>query len=275
MRAERQVLPVEVDRPADRAVGVDQARRADPDAEEGARGLTPDVVDELVDELDGRVAVTALELAGALRGDLAAQVRERGGERALAEVEGDDGPGVVLEGDEGRLLAAGARAATDVLGQAIRAQVRDELADAGPRQAGQAGDVRAADRPEVVERAQDEGRVVGARLAWVALDGNSVRATGGMRALATSSRELTKRIVVAVATTLSISRTKFPILRGSGGWRPRLGAQGVRRRRPGWWSPRRRGCDGGAGRPRSGSLTTGRRRNATPAAAWGGPLTCG
>ena len=87
---ERQVLPVEVDRPADRAVRVDHARRADPDAEEGARGLTPDVVDELVDELDGLLAVTALELAGAFRGEFAAQVREGGGEGALAEVERDD-----------------------------------------------------------------------------------------------------------------------------------------------------------------------------------------
>ena len=72
--------------------------------------------------------------------------------------------GVVLERDEGGLLAAGARAATDVLGQAVPLQVRDELADAGSGQAGEAGDVRAADRTEVVERAQDERRVVGAGL---------------------------------------------------------------------------------------------------------------
>ena len=161
---ERQVLPVEVDRPADRAVRVDHARRADPDAEEGARGLTPDVVDELMDELDGLLAVTALELAGAFRRELAAQVREGGGEGALAEVERDDASGVVLEGDEGGLLAAGARAAADVLGQAVPLQVRDELADAGPRESRQPGDVGAADRTQVVERAQDERRVVGAGL---------------------------------------------------------------------------------------------------------------
>ena len=72
---ERQVLPVEVDRPADGAVGVDHARGADADAQDRARGLAPDVVDELVDELDGLVAVAAFEVAGALRGQLAAEVR--------------------------------------------------------------------------------------------------------------------------------------------------------------------------------------------------------
>ena len=89
---------------------------------------------------------------------------EGGGEGALAEVEGDDGPGVVLERDEGRLLAAGARAAADVLGEAVALEVRDQLADARPGQAGEAGDVRAADRTEVVEGAQDERRVVGSGL---------------------------------------------------------------------------------------------------------------
>ena len=145
------------------------------------------------------LAVTALEVAGALRGQLAAQVREGGGEGALAEVERDDGPGVVLERDEGRLLAAGARAAADVLGQAVALEVRDELADAGAGQAGESGDVRAADRTQVVEGAQDEGRVVGAGLRVGGLGREFGACHGwGCGSLATSSRELTKRMVARV-----------------------------------------------------------------------------
>ncbi len=162
-RAERQVLPVEADRPADRAVRVDHARGTDPDAEEGARGLTPDVVDELVDELDGLLAVTALELAGAFRGELAAQVREGGGEGALAEVERDDGPRVVLQGDEGRLLAAGARAAADVLARPSRSRSATSsptLVLVRPVRRAMSARLTA----QVVERAEHEGRVVGAGL---------------------------------------------------------------------------------------------------------------
>ena len=146
------------------------------------------------------VAVAAFEVAGALRRQVAAEVREGGGEGPLAEVEGDDGPGVVLEGDEGRLLAARAGAATDVLGQAVALQVRDELADARAGEAGEARDVGAADRAQVVERAQDEGRVVGAGLRVGGL-ATGIRCVPrvGCGPLTTSSRELTKRIVCSLA----------------------------------------------------------------------------
>ena len=43
-------------------------------------------------------------------------------------------------------------------------EVADQLPDRGPGQAGEAGDLRAADRAEVVDGAQDEAGVVGARL---------------------------------------------------------------------------------------------------------------
>ncbi len=71
---------------------------------------------------------------------------------------------VVDERDEGRGLAAGRWAAADFLRQALRGQLGDQVADRGPGQAGEAGDLRAADRAEVVQRAQDEARVVRACL---------------------------------------------------------------------------------------------------------------
>ena len=66
----------------------------------------------------------------------------------------------LVEGDQRRGLAAGARAAADLAGQALGLEVRDQLADARAGEAGEAGDVGARDRPEVVERPQDQAGVV-------------------------------------------------------------------------------------------------------------------
>ena len=96
--------------------------------------------------------------------DLAAQVEQGRGEGPLAEVEGDHVAGVVDERDEGRLLAAGARATADLSGQALLLEFSDELPDRGAGQAGEAGDLRAADRAEVVDGAEDQAGVVGTRL---------------------------------------------------------------------------------------------------------------
>ena len=83
-----------------------------------------DLVDQVVDEGDRRVAVRAVEVPADPLADLAAQVEEGGGEGALAEVEGDDVAGVVDERDERRLLAAGAGAAADLAGEALAARGR-------------------------------------------------------------------------------------------------------------------------------------------------------
>ena len=61
-RAERQVGPGQVDRPADRAAFVDDARGADPDAEDRLVRAGQDLVDEVVDQGDRRVAVLAVEV---------------------------------------------------------------------------------------------------------------------------------------------------------------------------------------------------------------------
>ncbi len=215
---QRQVLPVEADRPADRAGLVDDARRSDADAEDRGRRGGAHLVDELVDQLECLVPVPTLEVAARSRRQLAPEVRERRREGALAEVERDDRAGVGIERDEGRLLAAGARASADVLGEAIALQVADELADAGPSEAGESGDVGAGDRPEVVERTKDERGVVRARLGVGGLrrEFRAFRSPhAGFAPLqacrantpTTSSADWTKRILARVAT-LSIARTK-------------------------------------------------------------------
>ena len=127
-------------------------------------GRVEELVDQAVDQGEGRVAVLAVEVLADPLADLAAEVEEGRGEGPLAEVEGDDVAGVVDERDEGRLLAAGAGAAADFLGEAFLLEFADELPDRGPCQAGEAGDLRAADRAEVVDGTEDKAGVVGARL---------------------------------------------------------------------------------------------------------------
>ena len=165
--AEREVGPVEVDGPADRAVAVDDARRADADARgsacAGRRRISS------IRSWTRASAVSpsrALDVAGGPRaGSSPRRSSSAGREGALAEVEGDDVAGVVDELDEGRRLAAGRGRRAGIPGEALLFELRDELADAGASQAGEAGDgSRATDRPEVVEGAEHQARVMGARL---------------------------------------------------------------------------------------------------------------
>ena len=57
------------------------------------------------------------------------------------------------------------------LGEAVAEEGRDEVRHGRPGQAGRAGDLGPADRPAVVDRAQDEALVVGARLLVGGLPG--------------------------------------------------------------------------------------------------------
>ena len=164
---EREVLPVEVDRPADRAGGgVHEARRADADAEDraGLGGQHDELVDQGGQRRERLVAVEAVggHLAG--RADLAAEVDEGAGEHALAEVDRDDQPGVVDDLEQDRGLAAARRPEAHLADEALGEDVGDELADGGAGEPGEAGDLGAADRPVVVQRAQDEAAVEPARL---------------------------------------------------------------------------------------------------------------
>ncbi len=137
-----------------------------------------DLVDQVVDEGERRVAIGALDVAGGPALDVASQVEQPGREGALAEVERDDVAGVVDELDKGRRLAAGRGRLAGIPGEALLFELRDELADAGASQAGEAGDGCARDRPEVVEGAEHQARVMGAglrvgRLGWKLRAGHS------------------------------------------------------------------------------------------------------
>ena len=115
-RAEREVGPGEVDRPADRAVG----RRRCPARRRRCRGWAgAQRTSSIRSWTSGRAASPSGPSRSLLiRGGPRHGGREGRGECPLAEVERDDVAGVVDERDEGRLLAAGAGAAPDFLGEA-------------------------------------------------------------------------------------------------------------------------------------------------------------
>ena len=120
-RPEADVGPVEVHRPADRArAGVDDAWRADADAEEGGPGIGAQGVDKFEDELDGGFAIATFE--GQVDGaqDVAVQVDDRAAELRLAKVEADQVTAVRGDAEQDRRLAAAGPAAADLLDQAGR-----------------------------------------------------------------------------------------------------------------------------------------------------------
>ena len=89
-RPEAELGPVQVDRPADGPrARVDDAGRADADAEEGRPVIGAQGVDKLEDELDGGIAVPSFEGQVDRAEDLAAQVDDGTAELRLAEVEPD------------------------------------------------------------------------------------------------------------------------------------------------------------------------------------------
>ena len=151
-RAERKIAPVEVDRPADRAgPAVDETGCPDADPEERGGDAIEQLVQEEEDQLHGVIAVPAgdRQLHGAA--DLAAEIDEGTGEMLFAEVEPDDEPGVLVDFEEDRGLAAAGRAAADLADDAFVEQPGDDVRDGGPGEARLAGDVGAADRPEVID----------------------------------------------------------------------------------------------------------------------------
>ena len=102
----------------------DDARRADTDAEDRLVRAGQQVVDQIVDDVDGRVAIGAVEVARDPPAQLTAEVDECASERPLTEVEGDDVACVVDERHEGRRLATGARAPARLSRQALLSRAR-------------------------------------------------------------------------------------------------------------------------------------------------------
>jgi len=82
----------------------------------------------------------------------------------LAEVQADDQAGVVIDLEEDGRLAAGRGAPSDLADDAVVEEARDDVADGGPGEPGQARNVGPADRPEVIERADDKPLIVDAGL---------------------------------------------------------------------------------------------------------------
>ena len=143
-RPEAEVRPVQVDRPADGAgARVDDTRRADADPEEGGPVIGAQGVNKLVNEFDGGIAVPSFERQVDRAEDLAAQVDDGATELRLAEVESDEVAAVGGDAQEDGRLAAARPATTDFLDQAVIDERADEIADRGPGQAGQPGQVGA------------------------------------------------------------------------------------------------------------------------------------
>ena len=96
--------------------------------------------------------------------DLAAQVDDGTAELRLAEVEPDQVATVGRDAQQDRRLAAARLATTDFLDQAVVDERADEVADRGPRQAGEPGQVGAREGTLIVEGAQDQLLIERSRL---------------------------------------------------------------------------------------------------------------
>src|SRR5262249_31201152 len=164
-RPQAELGPVEVHRPADRAgPGVDDARRSEAHAEEGAPVSGAPGGDEVVDEVDRRFAVAPLEGQVDRTEDVAAQVDDRAAELLITKIEADQMAPVGGDAEQDRRLAAARSAAADLLDQAVVNETADEVADGRPRQTGHAREVGARERAVVVQGAQDQTLVERSRL---------------------------------------------------------------------------------------------------------------
>src|SRR4029079_1494077 len=123
-----------------------------------------ELIEEIEDEGKGGVAVAAVD--GQIDGpaDLAPEVDEGTGEVLLAKVQPDDQARVVVDLEQDRRLPTARRTAPDLTDDALVEEGGDDVRDRRPGQAGEAGDLGATDRPEVVQRADDEPLVVDAGL---------------------------------------------------------------------------------------------------------------
>ena len=129
-------------------------------------GAVDELVDEAVDDGQRVVAVAAARPAARPTWRISPRRLTRAPVNvALAEVEPDDLARVVDDPEQDRRLAAARRPAADLLapGRRSRSSPTTSLTVVRVR-SGQARDVGAAHRPEVVERPQDEALVVLARL---------------------------------------------------------------------------------------------------------------
>ena len=169
------VGPAEVGCGAHHPERVDDAGRADADAEHRGLGAREEPADEVGHERHGRVAGGAVEGDLGTRHDAAVEVDDRAEEAlVLGEVDAHDVEGGAVDVDDrGGLAGAGVLALAELDHEALGDEAGHEVGDRDPGQAGLAGDIRPALRTRGVERLEHERAVVAARMLGQHLAGGS------------------------------------------------------------------------------------------------------
>ncbi len=160
-----QVTPVEVDRPAHRAgTRVHEAGRADADTQWRLRGKHEQSVEQLLEAVEGIVTVATLQGELLAMADLAREVDDGPADLALPHVDADELAGIPRDLQQDGGLATTGRTSADLLDQARRRELVDDVRDRRAGQVRPARDVRPADRPQTGQGAHDEPHIVLARV---------------------------------------------------------------------------------------------------------------
>jgi len=161
---QRHSAPSEVRGGAHDPERVDDAGRADADAEDRCRGPVDQSPHERRHERDGRLAGRAVACDLEARDDGAVEVDDRAEEAVvLGEVDADDLERAPVDVDQRRGLAGSCVLALSELDdEALGDELRDEIGDRDPGEPGSARDIRSALRTGRVERLQHERPVVAA-----------------------------------------------------------------------------------------------------------------
>jgi hypothetical protein len=182
-------LPPEVGGLEDDAGGIDDARAADADAEEGPVGGVGEIDAQLGGQVEGGVAPPAVPLRRPAVEHLAAEVDQGGSEAGVvAQVERDREAGIGDQPEQrGGLAHPLVGPGAELLDQALGQQLGRELGRGGPGQAGGAGQVGPAHWAGAKDGAEDQRAVVPAGVTrdglapWCAAAGEGRVAAVGWR----------------------------------------------------------------------------------------------
>jgi hypothetical protein len=155
-------VPAEVGRVEHDAAGVDDAGRADADAEDRLGGAGDQLVGELVHEVLRGLTVAPLQRALDAGDHLAGEVDDRAEDAVVGgEVEGDDVGRVGRDADQGRRLADTALdRCTELLDQSLGHHLAHQVRHRHAGQPGGPGQVRPARRTIAEQRLQQQRAVV-------------------------------------------------------------------------------------------------------------------
>ncbi|GMA26629.1 hypothetical protein GCM10025864_43880 [Luteimicrobium album] len=179
LRGERHPVPAAVGGLDHDAVRVDDAGRADADADDGLGRRCEQEADEAREEVDHVGAGPALDGELLPVDEVTGQGRDRAVHHgAVGEVHRDDLEGVSAHPDEdGRLPDPLAGAHTELFDESLGDERRDEVGDGDAREAGGSRQVGARRRALVEEVAQDERPVVGPSVLGEHLGARTERAS--------------------------------------------------------------------------------------------------